>query len=87
MLTTSNLAINEDKPIMIDYWMGSINTNGCVFIGVKTEVYHKFYIYIITVVYYYSNNNLSLSFFIFFYLFFKCVFIFSLQCPFIFLIS
>lgn len=31
----SKLAIVEDKPIMLDYWVDSLNTNSLVIIGVK----------------------------------------------------
>lgn len=33
----SKLSIQEDKPIMLDYWMDSCDVNASVMIGVKTN--------------------------------------------------
>lgn len=34
---SSKLSIQEDKPIMLDYWMDSCDENASVMIGVKTN--------------------------------------------------
>uniref|UniRef100_A0A6C0KZ92 Uncharacterized protein n=1 Tax=viral metagenome TaxID=1070528 RepID=A0A6C0KZ92_9ZZZZ len=37
LINASKLSIQEDKPIMLDYWMDSCDSNASVMIGVKTN--------------------------------------------------